>query len=74
VCLVAAHDTPGENCVTVRVQQLIYSGATTHYVLRAGAQELLSYAINTTVESPGLAVGQDVVAYLPPAGLLVLDE
>jgi spermidine/putrescine transport system ATP-binding protein len=74
VRLVAAHDMPGENCVTVRVQQLIYSGAATHYVLRAGAQELLSYAINATVEASGLAVGQDVVAYLPPAGLLVLDD
>ena len=59
---------------TVRVQQLIYSGATTHYVLRAGAQELLSYAINATAGSPGLAVGQEVVAYLPPAELLVLDD
>jgi spermidine/putrescine transport system ATP-binding protein len=74
VRLVAACDMPGENCVTVRVQRLIYSGATTHYVLRAGAQELLSYAINTTVEPSVLAVGQDVVAYLPPAGLLVLDD
>jgi spermidine/putrescine transport system ATP-binding protein len=74
VRLVAAHDTLADNCLTVQVQQLIYSGATTHYVLRAGAQELLSYAINTTAGSPGLAVGQNVVAYLPPAELLVLDD
>jgi spermidine/putrescine transport system ATP-binding protein len=74
VRLVAGCDTPRENCVTVRVHQLIYSGATTHYVLQAGTQELHSYAINTTVESSGLAVGHDVVAYLPPAGLLVLDD
>jgi spermidine/putrescine transport system ATP-binding protein len=74
VRLVATCDTPPENCVTVRLHQLIYSGATTHYVLRAGAQELLSYAINTTVGSVGLAVGQDLMAYLPPAGLLVLED
>jgi spermidine/putrescine transport system ATP-binding protein len=74
VLLVEAKAMPEENCVTVRVQQRLYSGATTRYVLRAGAQELLSSAVNTTLGATGVAVGQDVVAYLPPAGLVVLED
>jgi spermidine/putrescine transport system ATP-binding protein len=74
VLLVEADDAQGENRLRVRVDQLIYSGAATHYVLRAGAQELLSCAMNITVASQRFKIGQDVVAYLPAAALLVLDD
>jgi spermidine/putrescine transport system ATP-binding protein len=74
VLLVDADHTQGENRLRVRVDQLIYSGAATHYVLRAGVQELLSCAMNTTVASQHFKIGQDVVAYLPAAALLVLDD
>jgi spermidine/putrescine transport system ATP-binding protein len=74
VLLVDADDTQGENRLRVRVEQLIYSGAATHYVLGAGTQELLSCAMNTTGVAQRFKIGQEVVAYLPAAALLVLDD
>ena len=74
VILFGAPQTQGENRVKVRLEHCIYSGAATHYVLRAGSQELLSYTMNTTVGVQGFEIGQEAVAYLPPAGLLVLDD
>jgi spermidine/putrescine transport system ATP-binding protein len=74
VLLVDAGNSQGENRFRVRIEQLIYSGAATHYVLRAGAQELLACAMNTTGTSHRFKIGQEVVAYLPAAALLVLDD
>jgi spermidine/putrescine transport system ATP-binding protein len=74
VILVGPQEGQGENRVKVQLEHRIYSGAATHYVLRVGAQELLSYTMNTTVGVQGFDIGQEVVAYLPPAGLLVLDD
>lgn len=70
--------TPGErngkNAVPVRIEQLIYVGAETHYLLRAGQQTLRVEAMNTKVGSQGFELGQEAVAYLPPAALVVLDD
>jgi spermidine/putrescine transport system ATP-binding protein len=74
VCLLHTHQSQGGNGVTVRIDQRIYSGAATHYVLRAGTQELLAYTMNTTAAGQAFEIGQEVLAYLPPAGLLVLDD
>jgi len=58
----------------VRVEQLIYVGSETHYILRAGPQTLSAEAMNVKVGSQGFDIGQEAVAYLPAGGLLVLDD
>jgi spermidine/putrescine transport system ATP-binding protein len=64
----------GENCVKVRVEQLIYVGSETHYILRAGSQTISAEAMNVKVGSQGFEIGQEAMAHLPAAGLLVLDD
>ena len=64
----------GENRIRVRIEQLIYVGAETQYIVRAGSQTLTAEAMNVKVGSQGFDIGQEAVAYLPPAGLLVLDD
>jgi spermidine/putrescine transport system ATP-binding protein len=67
-------EVQGENRVKVRVEQLIYVGSETHYILRAGPQTLSAEAMNVKVGSQGFDIGQEAVAYLPAGGLLVLDD
>jgi hypothetical protein len=43
-------------------------------VLRAGEQRLTAEAMNVKVGSQGFDIGAEAVAYLPAAGLLVLDD
>ncbi len=64
----------GENRLPVTVRELIYIGSETHYLLDAGGQELLAYAMNEKVGSQGFDRGQQATAYLPPAGLQVLED
>src|ERR1051326_769785 len=64
----------GENLVPALIEQLIYVGAETHYLLRSAQQTLRVETMNTKVGSQGFDLGQEVLAYLPPAGLIVLDD
>lgn len=63
-----------ENRVKVRVEEVIYVGAETHYLVRAGDQRLTVEAMNVAVGSQGFNLGQEAIAYLPAGGLLVLDD
>jgi len=74
VSLCAPGECHGENRLKVRVEQLIYIGSETHYVLCAGQQTLTAEAMNVKVGSQGFDIGAEAVAYLPAAGLLVLDD
>jgi spermidine/putrescine transport system ATP-binding protein len=74
VVLCPPGECQGENRIKVRVEQLIYIGSETHYILRAGEQTLTTEAMNVKVGSQGFDIGQEAVAYLPAAGLLVLDD
>ena len=74
VSMCAPGECAGENRFKVKVEQLIYIGSETHYLLRAGNQTLTVEAMNIKVGSQGYDIGQDAVAYLPAAGLLVLDD
>jgi spermidine/putrescine transport system ATP-binding protein len=74
VSLAPATTGSSENCVRVRVEQLIYVGSETHYMLRAGAQTLSAEAMNVKVGSQGFEIGQEAIAYLPAAGLFMLDD
>jgi spermidine/putrescine transport system ATP-binding protein len=74
VTMCAPDECTGENRFKVRVEQLIYIGSETHYVLRAGNQMLSAEAMNIKVGSQGFDIGAEAIAYLPAAGLLVLDD
>ena len=74
VSMCAPGECAGENRFKVKVEQLIYIGSETHYLLRAGNQTLTVEAMNIKVGSQGYDIGQDAIAYLPAAGLLVLDD
>ena len=74
VSLLPVSEGPAENRVKVKVEELIYIGSETHYVLRAGQQRLTAEAMNVKVGSQGFDIGQEALVYLPAAGLLVLDD
>ena len=74
VTLCAPSESVGENRIKVRVEELIYIGSETHYVLRSGEQRLTAEAMNVKVGSQGFDIGQEAIVYLPAAGLLVLDD
>jgi len=74
VTLTPPTEAQGENRIKVRVEQLIYVGSETHYILRAGPQTLSAEAMNVKVGSQGFDIGQEAVACLPAGGLLVLDD
>jgi spermidine/putrescine transport system ATP-binding protein len=74
VTLLPVSEGAGENRVKVKVEELLYIGSETHYVLRAGEQRLTAEAMNIKVGSQGFDLGQEALVYLPPGGLLVLDD
>ena len=63
-----------ENCVPARVEQLIYIGSETHYHLYAAGVELTAEAMNVKGCRPEFDIGREVIAHLPPAGMVALDD
>jgi spermidine/putrescine transport system ATP-binding protein len=74
VRLLPADASRGENCVSARVEQLIYHGPETRYLLRAGSQLIKACALNSRAASPELHVGQEIVVHVPADGLIVLEN
>lgn len=75
---VTLHEAPvpsAGNCIPVTVRELLYIGSETHYQLDAGGGVTLGAdAMNSKVGSQGFDLGHEAFAYLPPDGLLVLDD
>ena len=79
-----AQGTPGPNRLAAAVEQLVYIGSETHYILAiesageggqgAGCGKLTAYAMNARFGPQGLEIGDRVTAHLPPAALLVLED
>jgi spermidine/putrescine transport system ATP-binding protein len=63
-----------ENRVKVVVEEVIYVGAETHYLLKANGHRLTVEAMNVAVGAQTFSIGQEAVAFLPSGGLLVLDD
>lgn len=74
VTLKEAQADSAENCWPVTVKELLYIGSETHYELESGGLTLSTEVMNSKVGSQGFAIGQAAFAYLPAAGLLVLDD
>ena len=65
---------PGENRVRVRVAQVLYAGAETHYELKAGTESLRAEVMNAQPGAPRFSLGEDAFAYLPAEALIILDD
>ncbi len=61
------------NQVPVRVENLIYTGAENHYLLRTvSGQQLKAITLNADIEDLDFAIGESLVAHLPPKNLVRL--
>jgi spermidine/putrescine transport system ATP-binding protein len=60
------------NQIKASVEELIYGGAETQYMLRSGSQQLCATLLNITTGEPGFAAGDTLVCTLAPSALLVL--
>jgi hypothetical protein len=56
------------------VEEVIYVGSETHYLLRTDGLTLRAEAMNVQAGPQGYERGQEAVAYFPPAALLALDD
>jgi len=65
---------PFENCVTARIEDLVYSGAETQYRLRAGEQTLSAVVLNAKAGHQGFNPGKTMLCYLPEQSLILLDD
>jgi len=61
------------NCLRARVEDLVYNGAGTEYLLRSGSQTLKASLTNAQSGQRGLRVGDEITAHLPSAGLILLE-
>lgn len=57
-----------------KVQDRVYNGAETQYVLKVGDCSLKSCALNLHSRGNAFKVGQDVHVTLPPDGLIMLED
>jgi len=62
------------NCISARIENLVYSGAETQYRLRANDYSLNAVALNSRVGHQGFHIGDTVVCSLPEQALIVLDD
>ena len=62
------------NCVKARVQELLYIGSETHYILEAAGKNISAELMNTQMGSQGFEAGQEISLSMPPSALVVLDD
>jgi len=62
------------NCLPARVEDVVYNGAETQYLLRSGAQMLRACLMNASSNQRILRVGDEITAHLPPNGLILLED
>ena len=71
---IASPGEAGTNKVPGTVEQLIYIGSETHYILSTPGGKLTAYVMNSLLGPLGLEIGDRVTAYLPSSALLVLED
>lgn len=62
------------NCVTAKIEALVYSGAETLYRLRVGEIPLNSVSLNSHSEHQAFHVGETVLCDLAASALVVLED
>ena len=71
---VASPGEAGTNKVPATIEELVYIGAETHYILKCPAGKLTAYVMNSVLGPQGLEIGNRVTAHLPSSALLVLED
>ena len=71
---IASPGEAGTNKVPGTVEQLIYIGSETHYILSTPGGKLTAYVMNSLLGPLGLEIGDRVTAYIPSSALLVLED
>jgi spermidine/putrescine transport system ATP-binding protein len=69
--------SPGEagtNKVPGTIEQLIYIGSETHYILSTPGGRLTAYVMNSLLGPLGLEIGDRITAHMPSSALLVLED
>jgi spermidine/putrescine transport system ATP-binding protein len=61
------------NRVQARIQEIVFSGAETHFLAQCGSQEIRVCRMNSQAEQSRLAVGDEVQLSFPAASLKVLE-
>jgi spermidine/putrescine transport system ATP-binding protein len=74
ISLLPADAPLDDHRLRVRIEEVIYVGSETHYLVRAGEQRLRVEVMNVKPGHQGFDVGQEAVAYLPPEALVQLDD
>lgn len=67
-------DPGGNNSIRVRVEQVIYAGAETHYQLRAGNALLRAELMNSSADLTEWRRGEEAWVHLPAGALMILDD
>jgi len=62
------------NCVTAKIEDLVYGGAETQYRLRVGEISLSSVCLNSCAGTQGFHEGETVLCNLPASALIVLED
>ncbi|MGE0639461.1 MAG: ABC transporter ATP-binding protein [Thermoanaerobaculia bacterium] len=71
---VSATADDGPNRFAATVQELVYIGAESHYILKSAAGTLTAYVMNSFLGPHGLEIGDRVTVHLPESALLVLED
>ncbi len=75
VALAAAGGQSRENCVPARVEEVLYIGAESHYLLSTPLGRMTAYVMNSLQQGlQGLEIGDAVELFLPPSALVVLED
>jgi spermidine/putrescine transport system ATP-binding protein len=69
-----ATENRGENCVVALVEEVIYMGAETQYLLRVGKYQLRSCLLNRSLNNLTLERGKHVSVRIPAESLIVLED
>ena len=56
------------------IEDVVFSGAETHYRVRAGDHQLNAIALNSCPGHQGLRVGQEVRCHMDPCALILLED
>jgi spermidine/putrescine transport system ATP-binding protein len=64
----------GDNSFPVKIDELVYIGSETHYVLRAGDTKFVAETMNVQVGPQGFNLGESCFATIPPGAFIVLED
>jgi spermidine/putrescine transport system ATP-binding protein len=74
ISLAKTCEASGPNHVRAQIEDTVYSGAETHYRLRANGLAISAVAMNAHAGRQGFHIGEEVQCCLPEQALIVLDD